>query len=92
VNNLWKAVAVQWEDVLDRGCTGDFSKKKMFSKTFSSQHKLVDMVCHINIDQDFKKKFILSCLNKLFSHFTICKAFMVGILVVLSVEGPSKPL
>jgi len=29
---------------LDRGCTGDFSKKKFF-KPFFSHCKLVDMVC-----------------------------------------------
>jgi hypothetical protein len=32
-----------------RGYTGEFSKKKIFSKTFSSQYNVVDMVCCMNI-------------------------------------------
>ena len=35
-----------------RGCTGEFSKKKIFSKIFSSQYNVVDMVCHMTIHHE----------------------------------------
>jgi hypothetical protein len=35
-----------------RGCTGEISKKKIFSKPFFSQCNLADMVCRMNIHQD----------------------------------------
>jgi hypothetical protein len=38
--------------VEDRGCTGEFSKKKIFSKTFSWQYNVVDMVCPMNIHHE----------------------------------------
>ncbi len=38
--------------ISDRGCTGEISKKKIFSKPFFSQCNLVDMVCRMNIHQD----------------------------------------
>ena len=52
-----------------RGCTGEFSKKKIFSKTFSSQYNVVDMVCHMNIHHErfWKKSF--SCVRDLFLTF-----------------------
>jgi hypothetical protein len=40
------------ETYLGRGCTGEISKKKIFSKPFFSQCNLVDMVCRMNIHQD----------------------------------------
>jgi hypothetical protein len=36
----------------DRGCTGEFAKKKIFSKTFSPQYNAVDMVCRMNIHHE----------------------------------------
>ena len=37
---------------LGRGCTGEFSKRKIFSKTFSSKYNVVDMVCRMNIHHE----------------------------------------
>jgi hypothetical protein len=37
---------------LARGCTGEFSKKKIFSNTLISHGNLVDMVCRMNIHQE----------------------------------------
>jgi hypothetical protein len=41
------------EDVgtFSRGCTGEFSTKKMFSKLFFSQCNVVGMVCMMNTHQ-----------------------------------------
>jgi hypothetical protein len=36
----------------DRGCTREFFKEQIFSKTFSSQYNVVDMVCHMNIHHE----------------------------------------
>ena len=42
---------------ISRGCTGDFSKKKIFSNNFFSHCKLVDMVCCMKSHQcTFQKK------------------------------------
>jgi len=45
-----------------RGCTGDFSKKKIFSNTFFSQCKLVDMVCPMKSHQGRFQKKSFSCI------------------------------
>ncbi len=37
---------------IDRGCTGEIAKKKIFSEPFFSQCNLVDMVCRMYIHQD----------------------------------------
>jgi hypothetical protein len=46
---------------MDSGCTGDFSKKKIFSNTFFSHCKLVDMVCRMKSHQGTFQKNSFSC-------------------------------
>ena len=57
-----------------RGCTGDFSKKKIFSNTFFSQCKLVDMVCRMKSHQGRFQKKSFSCVLCAFSRvfFLFC--------------------
>ena len=73
----------------DRGCTGDFSKKKIFSNTFFSQCKLVDMMCPMKYHQGrFQKSHFLAfyvCFLVFFSCFAGKNAFLDGFLVVFTV-------
>jgi hypothetical protein len=53
-----------------RGCTGEISKKKIFSNTFFSHCKLVDMVCCMKSHQGtFQKKVIFLCSMSVFLRF-----------------------
>ena len=51
-----------------RGCTGDFSKKKIFSNNFFSHCKLVDMVCCMKSHQGTFQKKSFSCALCVFSR------------------------
>jgi len=55
-------------DYCNRGCTEDFYKKKIFSNTFFSQCKLVDMVCHMKSHQGRFQKKSFSCVLCAFSR------------------------
>jgi len=57
-----------------RGCIGNFSKKKIFSNTFFSQCKLVDMVCRMKSHQGRFQKKSFSCVLCAFScvFFLFC--------------------
>jgi len=57
--------------ITTRGCTGDFSKKKIFSNTFFSHCKLVDMVCRMKCHQGRFQKKSCSCVLCAFSHVFI---------------------
>ena len=75
----------------NRGCTGDFSKKKI-SNTFFSRCKLVDMVCCMKSYQDsYQKKSysrVLCAFSRDFSCFAGENAFFDGFLVVFTVVQP----
>ncbi len=62
------------QDKTARGCTGDFSKKKIFSNTFFSHGKLVDMVCRMKSHQGRFQKKSFSCVLCAFSRvfFLFC--------------------
>jgi hypothetical protein len=55
-------------DSKTRGCTGDFSKKKIFSNKKFSQCKLVDMVCRMKSHQGTFQKKSFSCSLCVFSR------------------------
>jgi len=75
-----------------RGCTGDFSKKKIFSNTFFSHCKLVDMVRRMKSYQGgFQKKTfscILCAVSRVVFLFCWANAFLDGFLVVFTVVWP----
>jgi len=75
-----------------RGCTGDFSRKKIFSNTFFSQCKLVDMVCRMKSHQGRFRKKSFSCVLCVFFRVFSClageNAFLDGFLVVFTVVLP----
>jgi len=56
------------------GCNGDFSKKKIFSNTFFSRFKLVDVVCCMKSHQGRFQKKSFSCILCAFSRvfFLFC--------------------
>jgi len=80
------------QDKTARGCTGDFSKKKIFSNTFFSHGQLVDMVCHMKSHQGRFQKKSFSCVlyafSRVFSCFAGKNAFLDGFLVVFTVVRP----
>ena len=75
-----------------RGCTGDFSKKKIFSNTFISQRKLVDMACRMKSHQSRFQKKSFSCVLCAFFRVFSClagkNAFLDGFHVVFTVVRP----
>jgi hypothetical protein len=75
-----------------RGCTEDFSKKKIFSNTFFSLCKLVDMVYRMKSHQGRFQKKSFSCVLCAFLVFFTCfagkNAFLDGFLVVFTVVWP----
>jgi len=82
----------EFEETSGRGCTGDFSKKKMVSNTFFSQCKLVVMVCRMISHQGrFQKSHFLAFYVRFlvfFSCFARKNAFLDGFLVIFTVVWP----
>ena len=75
----------------DRGCTGDFSKKNIFSNTFFSV-QTVDMVCRMKSHQGRIQKKSFSCVLCAFSCVFFCfagnDAFLDVFVVVFTVVRP----
>jgi len=73
----------------DRGCTGDFSKKKIYSNTFFSQCKLENMVCpmksHQGIFQTKSFSCVICAVSRVFFCFAGKNAFLDGFLVLFTV-------